>query len=861
VIIPSIDLQSGRTVQLVGGRDLAIDAGDPLPIAQKFSLAGEIALIDLDAAIGTGSNANLVLEVCRTARCRVGGGIRDTDTAIRWLDAGASKVILGTAAKPEILRDLPRERVIAALDADKGEVVVEGWRRGTGATVLDRMHELRGLVSGFLVTFVEREGRMTGTNLDLVPDLVKAAGDARVTIAGGVTTIEDVRTLDRMGADAQVGMALYSGKLDLADAIAAPLSSDRADGLWPTVVVDELGVALGLAYSSAESVREAVRTRRGVYHSRTRGLWVKGASSGNTQELLRVDLDCDRDALRFTVRQRGEGFCHNNTTTCWGPARGLAALEERIAAQAAAPSAGSYSARLLADPALLRAKLVEEAGELGEAAANGTSDAAANEAADVLYFAMVAARRAGVPLANVADILDKRALKVTRRPGNAKPGAIAALSPEVPANAGGTNRVLLRPMNVRDVLDRRASPVDAETINATRGMIDEIGRRGDACIREFAERFGDIDNGAPVLRTRGELDAARERLPAAQRELLERVAGRVRGFAEAQRRSLTDVCTAVPGGVAGHRVVPVKTAGCYAPGGRFPLPSSVLMTAITARAAGVQTVVVASPKPTDATLAAAAIAGADLLLCIGGVQAIAACAMGLAGVPRCDMIVGPGNRWVTAAKFVLSDRVGIDMLAGPSELTILADASADAGIVAADLLAQAEHDPDAVPILVTTDATLPARVERELSRQLEDLPTREIALQSLRNGGVLLAGSIDEAAAFVDAIAPEHLEILTRDANETAARIGNAGAIFVGANAAEVVGDYGIGPNHTLPTGGTARFRAGLSVFSFLRARTYIEILDPAAAQEIYRDSEMMARIEALEGHARAAGRRVREAP
>jgi phosphoribosyl-ATP pyrophosphohydrolase len=420
MIIPSIDILGGQTVQLVGGREHALDAGDPRPIARRFAVAGEVAVVDLDAAIGSGSNTALIRDLLALAPCRVGGGIRDVATAIEWLDAGAAKVVLGTSATPEVLRELPRERVVAALDARDGEVVVRGWREGTGDSILERMRRLEGLVGGFLVTFVEREGRLGGTNMDLVPELVATAarGGARVTIAGGVTTAEDVARLDALGADAQVGMALYTDRLDLGDAIAAPLRSDRADGLWPTVVVDELGTALGLVYSSAESLRESVRSRRGVYHSRRRGLWTKGESSGATQELLRIDLDCDRDALRFTVRQAGRGFCHRETTTCWGAAAGLHGVARRIDSSASRGEAGSYSARLLRDPALLRAKLVEEAEELSEAA---TTREVVGEAADLLYFTLVAMQRSGATLADVAAELDRRALRLTRRPGNAKP--------------------------------------------------------------------------------------------------------------------------------------------------------------------------------------------------------------------------------------------------------------------------------------------------------------------------------------------------------------------------------------------------------------------------------------------------------
>ncbi len=412
MIVPSIDLQDGRTVQLIGGERKAIDAGDPLPIARKFRIAGEIAVIDLDAAMGKGSNAALIEAVLAEAPARVGGGIRDLATATRWLDAGAARIIIGTAAKPELLSRLPRQRVIAALDARHGEVVVEGWKTATGAKVLDRIAELKAHVSGFLVTFVELEGRLGGTNLELAKQIVAAADGCRVTIAGGVTTAEEIRALDEIGADAQVGMALYTGRLDLADAIVAPLVGDRPDGLWPTVVVDERGVALGLVYSSRESIREAVRRGQGVYQSRSRGLWVKGETSGAVQELLRIDLDCDRDSPRFVVRQTGPGFCHLDTRSCWGEEGGLGGLSRLLAERRRQAPEGSYTAKLFADPELLGAKLREEAQELTEATER---DHVIHEAADVLYFTLARLAREGIDLAEVERHLDRRALKVTRR--------------------------------------------------------------------------------------------------------------------------------------------------------------------------------------------------------------------------------------------------------------------------------------------------------------------------------------------------------------------------------------------------------------------------------------------------------------
>jgi phosphoribosyl-ATP pyrophosphohydrolase len=417
VIIPSIDISGGRTVQLVEGETPALEAGDPVPILERFSLAGEVAVIDIDAARGEGSNEQVIADLCSRGEIRVGGGIRDVDAAIGWLDRGAARVIVGTAATPELLAQLPRDRVIVALDAREGTVLSHGWRRSTGRPLLERIEELRGWCGGFLVTFVEREGHLGGTDLELANQVIAAAGPVRVTVAGGVSTAEEVAELDRLGADAQVGMALYTGRLGLAEAITAPLRSDRPDGLWPTVVVDEHGAALGLVYSSHESLSRSIDERLGVYQSRSRGVWVKGETSGATQELIRVTVDCDRDALRFTVRQHGPGFCHTGDRSCWGEDRGLLRLERRLQEIAASPTPSSNTVKLLADARLLAAKLREEAAELADA---DTEDGVVEEAADLLYMIMVRLVSAGVGLDRVAAALDARERKVTRRPMVAK---------------------------------------------------------------------------------------------------------------------------------------------------------------------------------------------------------------------------------------------------------------------------------------------------------------------------------------------------------------------------------------------------------------------------------------------------------
>jgi histidinol dehydrogenase len=416
---------------------------------------------------------------------------------------------------------------------------------------------------------------------------------------------------------------------------------------------------------------------------------------------------------------------------------------------------------------------------------------------------------------------------------------------------------LLRHRSPADFERRPGAAVDAEALAAATPIVAAVRISGEAAVRAYAERFGDVAPGAPLWHGHAALAQALASLPAGDRERLERLAERIRVFAEAQRCALAAVTVPLPGGAAGQWIAPVERAGCYAPGGRYPLPSSVLMTAVTARVAGVRKVWVASPKPAPLVLAAAALAGADGLLAAGGAHAIAALAYGAGPIAPCDVIVGPGNRYVTAAKQLVAGSTVIDLLAGPSELTVVADEAADPERVAADLLAQAEHDPAAVPLLVTTDLRLAERVEVELERQLGDLATADVARAALTNGGVIVVANVDAAIAVCDAIAPEHVQLELRDAATVAPRLAHYGAVFLGADGAEVLGDYGAGPNHVLPTGGTARARGGLSVYTFLRVRTWLRLDDGPAARPLIEDAVWLSRAEGLEAHARAAERRL----
>ena len=413
---------------------------------------------------------------------------------------------------------------------------------------------------------------------------------------------------------------------------------------------------------------------------------------------------------------------------------------------------------------------------------------------------------------------------------------------------------LLRTISPAELSARRVLAIPHEVLQTARRIVDDVRSRGWVAVVEWSRKLHDVGEKAePAIFERSELRRALERIDAASRGVIERSAGRIKAFARAQRDCFGDLTTEIDGIGVGHWLVPVGAAGCYVPGGRFPLPSTALMTAIPARVAGVSQVVIASPRPTDATLAAAAIADADLLVACGGAQAIAAMAFGLGPIAPCDIIVGPGNVYVTAAKQLLFGIVGIDMLAGPTEVLIIADDNADPRLVAADMLAQAEHDDDARALLVTESNSLIQRVNHELARQLSDLPTAATARRALAGSVAVKCDSLDQCIEVASHVAPEHLEIMTSDPRSVAERMRAFGAAFMGADAAEVLGDYAAGPNHVLPTAGTARFASGLSVLSFLNVRTWLGVADRQSASAAYSDAARFAEMEGLIGHQRAA--------
>lgn len=410
-------------------------------------------------------------------------------------------------------------------------------------------------------------------------------------------------------------------------------------------------------------------------------------------------------------------------------------------------------------------------------------------------------------------------------------------------------RPLLPRIETNSLPKRGLRSVDATTLNEAMAIVEDVRANGVQAIVQHSLRFGDIDGDEQLVIDSDQLNQALDDVGDDTVALLRRVAARISSFAAKQRECLLDLESDIDGGSAGHTWLPIASVGAYAPAGRHPLPSSVMMTTIPARVAGVESVVVASPKPTPVTLAAAAVAGADSLIAVGGPQAIAAMAFGTLG-PASDLIVGPGNRWVTAAKKYLFGEVGIDGLAGPSEILVIADESADPGLVAADLIAQAEHDIDAIPILVSLDGDITGEVETELKRQLQNLPTRATAIEALANGVAVVVESLGEAVEISDRLAPEHLALHVSDPTTVMKSLRSYGSVFVGHRSAEAFADYGAGPNHVLPTAGGARFQSGLSVATFLRSPTWLDLTSPSSLID---DTKTLARLEGLEGHARAA--------
>jgi histidinol dehydrogenase/sulfopropanediol 3-dehydrogenase len=396
-------------------------------------------------------------------------------------------------------------------------------------------------------------------------------------------------------------------------------------------------------------------------------------------------------------------------------------------------------------------------------------------------------------------------------------------------------------------------------------ILDAVKSRGDDAVLDYAEKFDGRRPSSMKVEPRV-IQEAYSKVGSQTRESLEFAAGRIKAFAQRQRESLKELRWEIsPGVVLGHRLIPVASCGCYVPAGRYPLPSSALMSIIPARVAGVERIAAASPagRGSDgihpAVLVAMDLAGADEVYCMGGAQAIGAFAYGTQSVVPVDIVVGPGNQYVTEAKRQVSGAaagsrgVGIDMLAGPSEAVIIADESADPRWIAADALSRCEHDPNSWSVLLLTSTKLAEAVASEIENELKSLETAGLARQAWEdNGKILVVDSLDEAVALSDSIAPEHLQVMTEDSAGTAWKPRNFGSLFIGRYAPVPFGDYVSGPNHILPTSGCARFSNGLNVNTFIKVSTFQEIT-AEGGRSLSSHCARLAEMEGLYGHKRSA--------
>ncbi len=405
---------------------------------------------------------------------------------------------------------------------------------------------------------------------------------------------------------------------------------------------------------------------------------------------------------------------------------------------------------------------------------------------------------------------------------------------------------------------------DDKVFSIVNEIIREVRARGDDAVVEYTNRFDRLnaEGMAELDMSADTLHAALDRIPVEQKEALEKAAARIRAYAEKQKMESWSY-TEADGTVLGQQVMPMDRVGLYVPGGKAAYPSSVLMNAIPAKVAGVPELIMVVPTPdgevNDLVFAAAAIAGVDRVFAIGGAQAVAALAYGTQTVPQVDKIVGPGNIFVATAKRMVFGAVGIDMIAGPSEICVVCDGKTDPDWIAMDMFSQAEHDEDAQSILVCPDADYVAQVKASIDKLIQEMPRAEIIKTSLKDRGVLITTKdMDQAIEVANYIAPEHLELSMDDAQDWAKKIRHAGAIFMGRYTAEALGDYCAGPNHVLPTSRTARFSSPLGVYDFQKRSSLIGCSSDGSS-ELGKVASVLARGEGLVAHARSAEYRVKD--
>ncbi|KAF4990968.1 hypothetical protein FDECE_14192 [Fusarium decemcellulare] len=789
-------------------------------------------------------------------------GLSNPDDVVALLDGGVRKVFVAAESLSEYREFGPRVvPTVSTLDlsaASEHGLLMKDF--DTSASGLDKFIEeaqARKIKNLFLKPTQE-------TDLKNFIDVAKRCSAIAILPSTGLTTDKGDST-----------------RLALSQVIASYWKSDRSDGLIPTVVTDDAGIALGLAYTSEESILEALRTQTGVYQSRKRGLWVKGLTSGDTQELLRIGLDCDNDTLKFVVNQKGR-FCHLEQFGCFGDLGGIAALEQTLKSRKQSAPEGSYTARLFSDEKLLRAKIMEEAEELCDGT---TKENIAFEAADLIYFALTKAVGAGVSLADIEANLDAKSLKVKRRAGNAKgkwaekEGIKTEVAPAKPAPPPAE-----KPVDARIAMERIDSAKISETelveklkrpsqkspdaiLKIIQPIIEEVRTGGDKAVLSYTHKFEKATSlTSPVLKApfpKELMDIAPETIKAIDVSF-----ENIRRFHSAQNEERPLQVETMPGVVCSRFSRPIERVGLYIPGGTAVLPSTALMLGVPAMVAGCKKIVFASPPRSDGRITPEIVyvahkVGAESIVLAGGAQAVAALAYGTESVTKVDKILGPGNQFVTAAKMHVSNDtnagVGIDMPAGPSEVLVVADKDANPAFVASDLLSQAEHGVDSQVILLAIDLTeeqLQA-IEDEVHNQALALPRVDIVRGSIAHSVTVQVKDIEEAMRISNEYAPEHLILQIKDAEKVVDQVMNAGSVFIGAWTPESVGDYSAGVNHSLPTYGFAKQYSGVNLGSFQKHITSSNLtadglknVGPAVMQ--------LAKVEELEAHRRAVEIRIK---
>ncbi|XP_062520256.1 uncharacterized protein LOC134195265 isoform X2 [Corticium candelabrum] len=867
MIIPAVPLRNGlccvpSTGDCVGAADDIVD---------KFSLCDDVVLYDLEC----GRNRDVVLTLLEKRKFRVYVGHLNKTDAVAFLDAGVSQLIIDDQNAVELLSHIPPNRVIIQFHVTHDMLQATNWATDLSTSLTQLTDSVACVVLKFPWDDSIKPPVAELQNV-IVPALKQSCG---LTIHCPLSLCQDVAVLHAIGVDIQVDSALLSNRIDLCDAIAAPLTSDRPDGYFPTIVTDEHGIALGLVYSSRESIREAVRTKRGVYQSRKRGLWYKGETTGDTQELRRIQIDCDADCLRFVVHQHGHGFCHLSQRSCFGSDAGIPALMRTLESRKRKAPEGSYTQKLFNDDSLLCSKLLEEAGELTEA--EKTEDVAW-EAADVIYFTLVKCAKAGVKLSDVEKILDHRALKVKRRKGDAKTPLIARTveKGDIQKNNISTEKTFSISVEECDEISLRCYAIESLTerdrlrlccrpaqsspeavFDLVNPILENVKRRGDKALLELTEKFDKVTLTSPVLTSQQVSEMVVE-LSDEVRSAIDLAWDNVYKFHYAQLQNTPLEVETAPGVICSRHVRPIEKVGLYIPGGTAILPSTAVMLGVPAKVAGCKEIVLATPPMSDGSISKEILyiaqkIGISLILLAGGAQAIAALAYGTDSVPKVDKICGPGNQFVTAAKLLVQNDmmhpVSIDMPAGPSEVMVIADGSANPVFVAADLLSQAEHGPDSQVVLVAlslSDKQL-AMIVDQIYQQLNALPRRNVASTSIGKSFIVKVNSRKDALLFSNMYAPEHLIINTTDAASWLDEVNHAGSVFIGQYSPESCGDYASGTNHTLPTYGYARMYSGVSTTTFQKHIT-AQQLTAEGIQSIGDAVATLAAVEGLDAHRNA---------